>query len=69
MYFVLSRAWNKEKTLSPYEESNLMESNGWKIVFLEKHQGCLIQEHDEALWQSSLKCIFLNVFYHSMDRK
>ena len=39
--FVLSRAWNKEKTLSPYEESNRMESNGWKIVFLEKHQRLL----------------------------
>ena len=27
MFFVLSRAWNKEKILSPHEESNLRPSH------------------------------------------
>ena len=27
MFFVLSRAWDKEKNLSPHEESNLRPSN------------------------------------------
>ena len=39
--FRLVTSAEKEKDLSPYEESNRMESNGWKIVFLEKHQRLL----------------------------
>ena len=39
--FRLVTSAEQRKTLSPYEESNRMESNGWKIVFLEKHQRLL----------------------------
>ena len=39
--FRLVTSVEQRKTMSPNEESNRMESNGWKIVFLEKHQRLL----------------------------
>ena len=41
MFFVLSRAWDKEKTLSPHEESNLRFSDSTESQRLHGEQGLL----------------------------
>ena len=48
MFFVLSQAWDKEKILSPHEESNLMGTQNFFFV--------------PVSWQLKTKNIFLYFF-------
>ena len=52
MFFVLSRAWDKEKILSPHEESNLRPTDS--------APRCTTTELQRGLMRSSHSVMFVN---------